>query len=180
MQQKLYTREGKEYVIKTVNNALQVTYAVPTNISKYVFINLPAAFPESISLNTSNPIIPISYSASAFTGSVVSADISNSYFVAQNGKSFEILPAYRQTLGKIYPYIQRIYYTDDNNNNFIIRYNELILSDQDFLATNDALLLGFSSSLGKAMASYFTFVEAFTLPAGTYSLCFSMTYLELQ
>jgi hypothetical protein len=184
MEQKLYTVEGTEYIIRTASNNFGIVYASTQNIPKYVFFNDPpgsTTVVEAIHLNTASPIIPISYSASAYDalGLAVIADISNCYYSVQAG-GLVILPMYRNSLSKIYPYVQRVYYTDDNNNNYISRYNQIIFSDRDFIPVSDPLAISMFSSLARAMTDVGGNPERFQLVAGTYLITITFTYLELQ
>lgn len=192
MQQKLFTQEGKEYIIRTTNNRItSAVFPVPGGFFKQVYFNNPAA-PPTNPLNPNfaalyvssggKPIIPISYSLSVTEETTLAnvVDISNVYYVARITLSSQVMPAYLLSLGKLYPYAERVYYTDNNSNNFIVRYNQAVFSNNDFLSTADNINVKFSNSLANAMNSIGLVNEIPVIPPGTYTITVSVTYFELQ
>ncbi len=183
MEKKLFTQDGKGYVVKTASNLLNNFInnpGIPLFKEVYVnYTNIPNEF--SAHINTNKKIIPIGFNVSAIQvgGGIIKVDVSNCYYFIRSGNPLTLMGEYLNPLGKIFPYVQRVYYTNSEFNNFTIDYNKLIFHSNDFISIADKMVIYFTESLAGAMAG--GNVPPFALlPGGaTYIIAYSFTYLEL-
>ena len=182
MKQVFYTQEGRPYVVKVQTRYISAyVLAAPQNIFRGVYVNSPSGIvdPFRLDLSATNNIIPISYSFGAITVANVNvANISCCYFSALTGPPPVFLPNYRTALAKAYPFIERIFYTDALNYNFVSRYNQITFSNDDFLVVNNPFSIYMHPELDNAMVGPVGNIGA--LAAATYNIAITFTFLEIQ
>lgn len=184
MEQTLYTTEGTKYILRTLNtnSILPNTGAAPSVFPFIAINNTNPIFGNAggMSYFTTKPFVPLSYGFSAFdtVNQIVAADFHSLYYSVISGAGIE--SKYRNILSKSIPYIQRNYYTDALNNNFMFQYNQLLLSDEDFMQALPQTEIFFFPSIAEAMTSNYVGGVYGSLPIGTYSVTTSFLFYELN
>jgi len=184
-----YTQEGSPYVLKvqtysTINRAASTFPLV-------VQINLPENAPVStqpsvLVFDTPNWILPLQCNFTlAQTGtSIMIANISSCYYnftrtfngVLLNTQNTDILSGFSKSI----PHINRIFFTDNNNYAFNIRYNQIYLSQKDFIDPNEAQIR-FKPNLNSSLLSTNSAfgIDNISIPPGNYDSNMTFLYFEL-
>lgn len=178
-----YTQEGTGYVLKSINKFTEAyVIAAPTSLTSTIYCNPTPLVGNNffdITFQTTKRIIPISFSFQAMdivTG-IVEVDQLTPYIKIFNSDA-TINNYYRNAIPKIYPYVQRNFYTSLNLFNYQIQYNQLVFSDNDFAFTQDMLIIIPSSNFAEAVI--FNSLSGFaTMQPGTYNIYESFTYFEM-
>ncbi len=184
MKQLFYTEEGSIYVVRTATkNSVLNVLAGPAGIDINVAINtttIPLTTDLPIFVSTSKKIIPISLNMAAVSqANVITIDIASVFYTMVSGPGVGSL-SYVQgpSQSKMFPLVDRIYYTSNSLYAYNVMYNQIVFSDSDFIDTTPGLGLYYSPDRASAMTGRAT--PTITLAAGTYDFSTTFVYLELQ
>ncbi len=177
-----YTQEGNAYVLKVATKNLtgQVVAAPINSFPNVQLNNTPSVtFAGNIlQFDCTKKIIPVQLNASLIdeATSFVTVDVQSVYYdVLKSLGAASYL--HQPSMVKLIPYVDRIYYTDDNHYGYNVRYGQAIFSDVDFMDVNSVTTLRYKPSLAQGLINTAT---GFTLvPAATYSCSITFIYFEM-
>lgn len=183
----LYTVDGHPYRLKVATKTVFLELFPATND---VFLIVEYNFPENpvfddwrkITLNTSQPILPLLYNFAAIKldTHTVEADIGSPFYsYTTNGqRNAAHLPGASKVLAqaRINDYASEIMY------HYAINYENINLSSKDFLGGNIATRFRFEpyQAFGFAGEGAQLGVYGLNIPAGDYSFAITFLYFELQ
>lgn len=184
MKQLFYTEEGSAYIVKTVTkNLMGQVIADPINYQLIANVNQPvSASLATIQVTTPKRIIPVCANlAFVSTAGVTTANISSVYYGAIRGN----VPnenAYDQqsSQAKMFPLVDQIFYTTNNLYAYNVRYTQAVFTDSDFIDVSAGVSFYFQSDLAQALTIMPNGGSLVVIPAGTYYISETFTFLELQ
>jgi hypothetical protein len=189
LEQLYYTQEGKPYILKSVtkNFASFIPGSdITFNPLLDVNVNLPTINnkPWAIGITSPKKIIPLfcTFSACEVVTGLVQANISSPFYQVLLGNG-TITGYYGvKAISKGLAMIDRLFFSNNQNYAFNIRYGQIVYSVDDFISPSSGLLISFTNNLANAITITPTPVTESIklLNAVNYSTCVTFLYFELQ
>jgi hypothetical protein len=184
-----YTQEGTPYILKSISKNIPNWSSITGTIAPNVFVNINSdnsGVAYIIDLKTSKKIIPISLSFAALDNSNLSifANVTSPYYACFRNKTTILNPlksTFEQLrpLGKIIPFIDRPFFTDNQNFFYNVKYNDSVFSDVDFITPVGGFFIEFTSNQVDALTSNPSSIGFIPFVAGPfYNTSITFCYFE--
>jgi hypothetical protein len=180
-----YTQEGSAYRLKVISNRIESTVLPAGTFDPWFIVgNTEVSLPinyQTIQLVTSKSVVPVYcvYSIYDIAGNAVICTIATPYSSQINGGAF--VTKWFQALNKIVPNADMRYRDATTPNNFTelsLRYNQIVLSDEDFISPADGNLFIFTPNLGQAYGAGLGGIV--TLGSANVRIEYAVTYFQLD